>query len=126
MATTLPISPEAMGAYRATARQRLAQERPRAALRREQAWILARSLATLLRERFGASRVAVFGSLVHEDCFTPWSDLDLAVWGLRPEDAFRALGVAMDMGGPIAVDLVDADACRPALRAAIEEEGVEV
>ncbi|WP_412709816.1 hypothetical protein [Atrimonas thermophila] len=33
----------------------------------------------------------LFGSLVHEECFTLWSDVDLAVWGLRPEDTFKAM-----------------------------------
>lgn len=80
----------------------------------------------MLKEHFGASRVVVFGSLAHGDCFTPWSDIDMAVWGLRPEDTLRALGAAMDMGTPIPVDLVDISTCRPALRAVIELEGVVV
>lgn len=117
---------ETMAVYRATAHQRLIRERPQVARRRQQAWEIARAVSRLLKERFSASRVVVFGSLVHEDCFTPWSDLDLAVWGLRPEDTLRALGTAMDMATPIAVDLVDINTCCPGLRALIEEEGVEV
>lgn len=126
----MPLFPsvpaEAMAVYRTTAHQRLVRERSQTARRRQRAWEMAKAVSRLLKERFSASRVAVFGSLVHEDCFTPWSDLDLAVWGLRPEDTLRALGTVMDVATPIAVDLVDINTCRAGLRALIEEEGVEV
>lgn len=94
--------------------------------RREQAWAVAHRAAQLLRERFGARRVVAFGSLVHEGCFTPWSDVDLAAWGLRPEDTFRAMGAVADLDPDIAVDLVDVGACSPTLLAVIEAEGVEL
>ena len=60
------------------------------------AWELARQAATLLRERFGATRAVVFGSLVHPELFTEWFDVDLAAWDLRPEDTLRALGAVRD------------------------------
>jgi len=126
MPVELPIPPEQLAVYRATARQRLTRQLPQVTRRRQQAWELARQVATLLRERFGATRVVVFGSLVHEDCFTPWSDVDLAAWDLRPQDTFQALGAVLDLDTPITVDLVDIHTCRPTLRALIEQEGVEV
>jgi predicted nucleotidyltransferase len=67
-----------------------------------------------------------FGSLVHEGCFTPWSDVDIAAWGIPLEDTFRAIGVVMDMSSEIEVNLVDVAACSPSLRAMIEREGVEL
>ncbi len=90
------------------------------------AWELARQAARLLKAQFGATRVVVFGSLVHEGCFTSWSDVDIAAWGIAPEDTFRAIGAAMDLGGDIEVNLVDMGACRPSLRVVIEQEGVEL
>ena len=126
MATLPEITPEEMAEYRATARQRSAQEQHYAAQRQERAWELARQAAGLLKEKFGTARVMVFGSLVHEGCFTRWSDVDIAAWGIRPEDTFRAIGAAMDVDSEIEINLVDVETCRPELLAAIEREGVEL
>jgi len=94
--------------------------------RRERAWALAQQAADLLRAQFGASRIAVFGSIVHKGCFTPWSDVDLAAWGLKPEDTFRALGAVQDLSSEIQLNLVDIDTCAPGLRSVIETESIEV
>jgi predicted nucleotidyltransferase len=68
----------------------------------------------------------IFGSLVHSGCFTAWSDVDIAVWGLRPEETFCAIGVAMDVDAEITVTLVDVTACSPALEEVLEREGIPV
>jgi uncharacterized protein len=77
-----------------------------------------------LRQQFGATLVVVFGSLVHPGSFTPWSDVDIAAWALRPEDTFRAIGVAMDLDAEIPVNLVDVNACKASVLRVIEQEGV--
>ncbi|MBI2901298.1 MAG: nucleotidyltransferase domain-containing protein [Planctomycetes bacterium] len=115
-----------MAQYRAAALRREAEERAIAAPRETRAWEVARRAAAMLRARFGAARVVVFGSLVHPGCFTRWSDVDLAAWGIPPGDTFRAIGAAMDIDPEIEVNLVVVDACRSSLRAVIEREGVEV
>lgn len=126
MATALGLTQEEMETYRAAARRRQDQEQQELAQREKRAWELARRAAALLRERFGASRVMVFGSLVHEGCFSPWSDVDLAAWGIRPEDTFRAIGAVMDIDAEIELNLVDVDTCSASLLVAIEREGVEL
>jgi predicted nucleotidyltransferase len=68
----------------------------------------------------------VFGSLVRENCFTPWSDVDIAAWGIPPKDTFRAIGTLLELDPAIAVNLVPAESCRPALLAAIAQEGIEL
>lgn len=78
--------------YLRTARRRAQAERRALAERRQRAWELSRRAARLLRERHGAHRVVVFGSLVHENRFTPWSDVDLAVWGIPWPAYLHALG----------------------------------
>jgi predicted nucleotidyltransferase len=113
-----------MAAYKAGARRRQDQERRALAAREQRAWELARRVAEVLRESFQVERVVVFGSLVHAGCFTLWSDVDVAVWGLRPEDTFRAIGLAMDLDAEIAINLVDVGACSALLLRVIEEEGV--
>jgi predicted nucleotidyltransferase len=123
MATARELSPEALAGYRAAARRRSQDEQRTLAVRERRAWELARRVAAALRQEFRASRVVVFGSLVNPGCFTPWSEVDIAVWGLRPEDTFRAIGVAMDSDSEIAVHLVDVATCSTALLRVIEDEG---
>jgi len=117
---------EDIRAYRDALFTRLQRVRPEIEERRSRAWALARRAADILRERFGVKRVVVFGSLIHKGCFTPWSDVDLAVWGLHPEDTFKAMSLLQDLDEDIEVNLVDIQSCTPSLRAVIESEGVEV
>jgi predicted nucleotidyltransferase len=126
MATALELSGEELDAYRAAAWRRQEQEQRDLIRRQERAWELARRAAELLREQFGVTRVVVFGSLVHESCFTPWSDVDVAAWGIRPTDTFRAIGAVMDLSQEIEINLVDVGTCSPFLLGTIEREGVEL
>jgi predicted nucleotidyltransferase len=103
------------------------REAEQTAKREQQAWELARQAANVLKERFMATRVVVFGSLVHRGMFTQWSDVDLAVWGLRPEETFKAIGAVMEVGGSqLPLNLVDVTACRSSLRQVIEKEGIDL
>jgi predicted nucleotidyltransferase len=92
--------------------------------RSDKAWTVARTAADLLRRRFGATRVVVFGSLTHREWFTPWSDIDLAAWGIPPDVFFGAVAAVTGLSDEFKVDLLDPQDCRPALRRAIEQEGV--
>lgn len=84
-------------------------------------------LAALLRERFGAKRIKVFGSLVDKSRYTKWSDIDLAVWGIAPEQYFKALGAVDDLSLDISVDLVEPEMCSSlTLKRIIDEEGIEI
>jgi len=94
--------------------------------REKHAWMLARQAADLLRKHYGARRVMVFGSLAHKDCFTLWSDVDLAVWGLHPEDTFKAMGAVQDLDADIEINLVDVSTGSPSLIHEIESEGIEI
>jgi predicted nucleotidyltransferase len=124
MTTALKLAPEEIAMYRAAARRQGEQEQRELAQREKRAWALARRAAALLREQFEAERVVVFGSLVHRGCFTPWSDVDLAAWGIQPQDTFRAIGMVMDLDAEIELNLVDVGTCSTALLATIEQEGV--
>jgi len=122
----MELTPEALTLYRKTALRRWEQSMPERVRLQEQAWAAARRAASLLRERYGVTRVVVFGSLVHPGCFTRWSDIDLAVWDILPEDTFRAIGAVMDLGGPFEINLVDIQTARPAIHQVIEQEGVDI
>ena len=119
--TTLDLTREEWSAYQPS-------EGPRKDLtdRWDRAHDVVRRAARLLREQFGARRVVVFGSLVHRASFTSWSDIDLAIWGMRDGDFFRAVAALTRLSVEFKIDLVDVDTCRPALHKHIEEEGIDV
>lgn len=119
-------TPEKISQYRATAIRRQKETQTAVAQRRQKAWQLARQAAQLLREEFGASQVVVFGSLTHDYGFTHWSDIDIAAWGILPQDTFRAIGAVMDLDDEIAINLVDVNTAQPTLLATIERDGISV
>ena len=85
---------------------------------------MARRAADLLKDEFGASKVAVFGSLTDEEFFTRWSDLDLAVWGLDEKLYYRAVATVIDLAPEMDIDLIDADCCKNSLKEAVNREGI--
>lgn len=77
--------------------------------------------AELLRDRYGAREVVLFGSLA-TGTFTERSDVDLAVHGIDAADYFAALGDLMALfGGP--VDLVRLEQAPPSLVDRVAAEG---
>jgi uncharacterized protein len=120
--TALELTPEERSTYRPGSRLNHAQANERL----DKAWLVAREAALLLRQQFGATRVVAFGSLAHRLWFTPWSDIDLAAWGIPPERFFRAVASAMDLAREFELNLVDPENCQPSLRLTIERDGVDV
>jgi predicted nucleotidyltransferase len=95
-------------------------------LRYKKAWKLAGEAATLLKERFGARKVVVFGSLTDRSRFKRSSDIDLAAWGIPDEHFYAAVGAVTGLSAEFKVDLVDAMECPERIRRSIESEGIEV
>lgn len=118
------VSPEEMAAYQATARERAWQARQRLAARYERARKAAECAATLLKEQFHIARIVLFGSLVHPELFHIHSDIDLAAWGLRERDYYRAIGQLQAIDAEFAIDLIRIEEAPPTLRATIDQEGV--
>ncbi|MGB9792774.1 MAG: nucleotidyltransferase family protein [Thermacetogeniaceae bacterium] len=92
----------------------------------KEAWQVAVRAAAILKERYGAKKVVVFGSLVDRSRFTRWSDVDLAAWGIPDERFYAAVGAVTGISEKFKVDLLDPEDCRASLRRAIESEGVEL
>lgn len=111
--------------YRATLRAREARNARASASRRARALRVARAAADVARD-FGATRVALFGSLAHERWSSERSDIDLAAWGLGAEAHLLAWARIDEVADGIPVDLVRVEHCPAALRGAIEREGVDV
>ncbi len=104
---------------RAGAQRRVTEQ----ATRRELAWQLAHQATDLLKQQFQVERVVVFGSLLYPERFTPWSDVDLAAWGLTSKNWLKAIMEVHHLSDKIELNLVDVGCCRPELLASIEREG---
>ncbi len=92
----------------------------------ERAWEQARIAARLLREKFGVTRVVIFGSLTHRDWFSPWSDIDLAAWEIPVDQFYRAVAVVTGISQDFQVNLVDPENCRISMQQSIEREGIDL
>ena len=120
----LNVSTQQMEIYRATARQRRQRQAGKVAARYQQAWRVAKQAGQILKERFGAQRVAVFGSLLSAKRFHQHSDIDLAVWGLDQKIYYRAVARLLDLDTAISIDLVETELAPPALQSIIEQKGI--
>jgi predicted nucleotidyltransferase len=120
--TALDLTPEEYRAYHPGKQW----DEEQVAARWSRAWEVARTAAQLLREKFGAMRVVVFGSLAHRASFSPWSDVDLAAWGIPVDQYYRAVAAVTGMTSDLGIDLVDPNDCRPRLREVIEREGIDL
>ncbi len=94
--------------------------------RRVHAWKAARGASHILKDRFGASRVVLFGSLSRPSGFTEWSDIDLAAWGIPPDKFYRAVADVTGFSQEFEINLADVDTCPPNLLRAVETEGIEL
>jgi predicted nucleotidyltransferase len=87
---------------------------------REQVLEAAEACKRLLRERFGARRVILFGSLAGQAPWHAQSDVDLAVEGLAPTAFFDAYSACRDLLPQGAeLDLVSLEKVSPEMRARI-------
>jgi hypothetical protein len=116
--TALDLSPQQWQLYRPgqLVEASDAEQTKRLQRRRQHAWRIARQAAQLLRDQYGAIRVMVFGSLVHDDWSTIWS----------PDRFYSAVAAVSGLSPLLRVELVDPAACRPGLRQTLEDEGVEL
>jgi uncharacterized protein len=113
-----------MEAYKQTARKRSQKRREQLEKKREHAWQVARAGAALLKAEFGVERVVVFGSLTVSGLFHHRSDVDLAVWGVAPDEYFRAVGQLQALDADVSIDLVEFETASPRLQKKIEHEGM--
>lgn len=120
----LPITPAQLEVYRKSARNREAELRNQMNQRRQKAWETARIAAKILKETYGASRVMVFGSLIHPERYHLRSDIDLAVWDIH--NYFHAVSRLMDIDPEFDFDLIPIEDTTPAILAIIQQEAVEI
>lgn len=122
----MKLSEKDMAVCRAGAERGWQEEQRLLSIRYERAWIFAHNAADMLKKKFEARQVAVFGSLVHKDLFHHRSDIDLAAWGIKENQYFRAVSCLMDLDSEISADLVRAEDASPTLQERIQAEGIEI
>ena len=120
----MDITPAQIERYRRSAQEREAARKQQLAARRERAWEVAHQAADLLKREFGATRVVVFGSLIHPELFHVHSDIDLAVWDIQ--HYYRAVAHLLDLDPDVNFDLVPIEDAKPAILELIEKEGIEL
>ena len=73
----------------------------------QRAWKTARRLATVLYRDFGATKVAVFGSLTEPERFTQNSDIDIVVWGVSYNKCLDALWETKGLNPEFKIDIIN-------------------
>ena len=116
-----PIEPQELAQYQQQLDQHLQNRKVDEALL-QRAWHTAYRVAAMLYEKFGATKVAVFGSLAEPGSFSKWSDIDIAVWGIPNDKYFRAVSEALNISGLFKVDLVDFESCKELFREKIQSQ----
>lgn len=89
-----------------------------------QAWSIARKAAKILHQEYKAQKVVVFGSLRNNEHFREWSDIDIAVWGIKPELYYKAVARIISLSPIFKIDVVDPEDCQESLKEIIEKEGI--
>ena len=96
-------------------------------VRHSRAQEMALKAAFILKAKYRARRVKLFGSLARQARFTPRSDLDLYVEDIPADVFFKAEAEVELLAEPeFKVDLVDSRECTPELKRRIDEEGVDL
>lgn len=119
----MPWTEEQMAAYRASAQRRQQQKRDRCHQRHQLGLAVAQQASELLQREFGAAKVVLFGSMRSGDRVHERADVDLAVWGLNPQDYFRAVGQLLALHPDMPVDLAEWETASPRLHQEIETRG---
>jgi predicted nucleotidyltransferase len=128
MPTALELTREGWRSYLEAARRRPTPPEVTPAERRARERLLdrVREAAAVLKARYGARRVVLFGSLAHAAWFMPDSDVDLAVEGLAGDDYWRAWRLVEEIIGDRPVDLIEIEMVGESLKRAIERYGMEL
>jgi uncharacterized protein len=111
----LPISSEKMAAYCASAQKRYQQQQERLRDRQRLGLAVAQEAAEILKQEFNAEKVVLFGSMLSFERIHERSDVDLAVWGLEPQQYYRAVGKLQGLHRDMPVDLIEAESASPRL-----------
>ncbi len=92
----------------------------------QRAWETARRLATVLYRDFGATKVAVFGSLTEPRRFTQNSDIDIVVWGVSYNKCLDALWETKGLSAEFKIDIINFKSIDSLFRERILSEAIPI
>ena len=92
----------------------------------QRAWETARRLATVLYRDFGATKVAVFGSLTEPKRFTQNSDIDIVVWGVSYNKCLDALWETKGLSAEFKIDIINFKSIDSLLRERILNQAIPI
>ena len=123
--TAKDLSPEELAQYRQRLDQHFKNRKVDEALL-QRAWQTAHQVADMLYEDFGATQVAVFGSLAGRDWFSKWSDIDVVVWGLPGDTYLDALWEIRNFSREFKIDLVNFHSAKGRFRERMQSQAVPI
>ena len=90
------------------------------------AWHTVHEVAALLYEQFGATQVAVFGSLTEPMWFTSGSDIDIAVSGLSHDAYDKAYKKIMNFDSEFKIDFINLDISKGIFRERVKHQAIPI
>ena len=92
----------------------------------QRAWETARRLAIVLYRDFGATKVAVFGSLTEPKRFRQNSDIDILVWGVSYDQCLDALWETKGLDPELKIDIINFKSVDRLFRERILSEAIPI
>lgn len=92
----------------------------------QRAWTVAHRLAAVLYQDYGASKVAVFGSLAERERFTKYSDIDIVVWGVSYNRCLDALWDTEGLGSEFKIDIINFKTINRSFRERILSQAIPI
>lgn len=123
--TAKDLSPEELAEYSRQLDQHLRNREVDEVLL-QRAWQTAHQVATMLYDDFGATQVAVFGSLARQKWFSKRSDIDIVVWGLPGDTYLDALWETRNFSPEFKIDLVNFHSVKGRFRERIQSQTVPI
>ena len=109
--------------YLSVWRQREAEENRK----RDFAIEKAKSIATVLKEKYHAREVILFGSLIwRPDFLWQGTDIDLMVKGLKSGKYFEILADVSPLAHPFHLDLIPFEKAEPSIKKRVSREGLRL
>ncbi len=91
----------------------------------DKAWYIARKISAMLKEKYSAKKVVVFGSLATKS-FNNYSDIDIGVLGIGPGNFYKAIVEARALSYEFDIDILDIKDCNNSFKEKILNEGINV
>ncbi len=92
----------------------------------QRAWQAAHRVATVLYQDYGASKVAVFGSLAERELFSKNSDIDIIVWGISYNKCLDVLWNTEGISSEFKIDLIDFETSNRLFRERILNQAIQI